>query len=165
MTLLKWLYLSMTDHISNSIHSSFVTLYSLWFWPAFDASEQLRLSQLLIIKLYNPDFEKLLQTFMIFQAPCKGPHPFFCLFSFPQVRENKGQEPLENVITSSLATFILRAESRTDHFQHVRSSRLNGSPEGIVQVNDLSLNRFVFCANVCAYTETHRHTQILKTSG
>lgn len=43
------------------------------------------------------------------------------------------------------------------HYQHVRSSRLNRSPEGIVLVNNLILNLCVFCANVCWHTQKHTH--------
>lgn len=50
----------------------------------------------------------------------------------------------------------MRAECRIYHFQHVGSGRLNCSSEGIVLVSDLSLDCFVFCADVC--THTHKQT-------
>lgn len=54
----------------------------------------------------------------------------------------------------------MRVQSRTDHFQHVRSSRLDRSPEDIVLVNDLSLNHCVFWANVCTHTDMHTHIHL-----
>lgn len=55
----------------NSIYTSFVTpIASIGFIcfnneQGFTAAEESKLSQLLIIKLYNPDFEKLLMIVLL----------------------------------------------------------------------------------------------------
>lgn len=53
------------------------------------------------------------------------------------------------------------AECRIYHFQHVGSGWLNCSPEGIVLVSDLSLDCFVFCANVCMHAQTNKHKKTI----
>lgn len=94
---------------------------------------------------------------------------FLFFYSLPQAREIKRWEMIRKYDLSRF--YRASRKSRTDHFQHVGSSGTNVSPEMIVQVDDLVLNRSV-CSWAKRCTNTHRektrrhvHTHTLKTYG
>lgn len=154
----EWLYLFITNHIGVKyalphfswhlcVTCSIYALYGFDLLWKFAAFEQFSLDY--TTSIFNSCLWLLVVSW------CRGEdlnHFIVVVFFFPQVQENKGWEWLANIIK---ATLIMRVESRTDHFQHVGSSRLNRSPKGIVLVNDLSLNCRVFWANVWTHTDTH----------
>lgn len=85
---------------------------------------------------------------------------FLFFYSLPQAREIKRWEMISKYDLSRF--YRASRKSRTDHFQHVGSSGTNVSPEMIVQVDDLVLNRSVCswakrCTNTQRDMYTHTH--------
>lgn len=100
-----------------------------------------------------------MQTFRRVQKICLAIKGTFCVWPSTQMLLT-----LTDVLGAStppslpLKLYLERGNVlETHHFQHVRGSRLNGSPEGVVHVHDLGLNGCVFCTNTCPRRCEHMH--------
>lgn len=97
-------------------------------------------------------------TSMVFRRGAENLTHLIVFFPHKRGKSNSGKM----ISKYDLSRFYCTSrKSRTDHFQHVGSSGTNVSPEMIMQVDDLVLNRSICSwAKRCTNTHTEKHADM-----